>query len=297
MHFKAIAVAVSILIGAAGPLAAQRAADTALPESRSSSDTPLSLNQSFLDDVRRGWHFFNDPEPEPEEVKAPAKRTPRAQVSRKDADAEDLRRFEELQKELEEYRKIAVLNPTDGNVRRYMEMENRVYRMAGRFSEVTQRVAWSTPELDMSLQGRPINARAIDVFDKVQAGLRQDAVAALAKSHVMFFFFRSDCPYCHAFSPTLRAFETKSGIKVVPVSLDGGGLPVYPEPRRDNGIATTLQVTQVPALYLAEPASGKITPIGFGILSESQLMERVSTVSAPGAEATLPSATRRIRLQ
>lgn len=297
MYRKIIAAVVSTLTVAAGPVAAQRASDPASPASRSITDSLPTLNQSFLDDIRRGWHFFNDPEPEVEEPKERAKPAPRASFQTKDADTEDLRRFDAMQKELERYRKIAVLNPTDNNVRRYMEMENRLYRMAGRFSEVTQRVAWSTPELDMSLQGRPINARAIDVFDKVQAGQRQEAVVALAKSHVMFFFFRSDCPYCHAFSPTLRAFEAKSGIKVVPVSLDGGGLPVYPEPRRDNGIATTLQVTQVPALFLAEPASGKITPIGFGILSESQLIERISTVSAPGAEATLPSATRRIRLQ
>jgi conjugal transfer pilus assembly protein TraF len=58
-----------------------------------------------------------------------------------------------------------------------------------------------------------------------------------------------------------------------------------------------LQVTQVPAVFLAEPFSGKITPIGFGVLSESQLIERISTVSAPGADALVPSVTRRVSLQ
>jgi hypothetical protein len=39
-------------------------------------------------------------------------------------------------------------------------------------------------------------------------------------------------------------------------------------------------VTQVPAVYLAQPFTGKITPIGFGVLSEAQLVERISMVAA-----------------
>ena len=38
-------------------------------------------------------------------------------------------------------------------------------------------------------------------------------------------------------------------------------------------------------------------PIGFGVLSESQLIERITTVTAPGADAYAPSITRRVNLQ
>jgi conjugal transfer pilus assembly protein TraF len=34
-----------------------------------------------------------------------------------------------------------------------MELEARVVRQASYFSDVAQRVAWSTPDLDMTLQG------------------------------------------------------------------------------------------------------------------------------------------------
>ena len=67
--------------------------------------------------------------------------------------------------------------------------------------------------------------------------------------------------------PTLEAFQARHGIQIVPISVDGGGLPNFPQYRRDNGISRTLQVTQVPAVFLAEPFTGKITPIGFGVLS------------------------------
>ena len=113
---------------------------------------------------------------------------------------------------------------------------------------------------------------------------------------MLIFFYRSDCPYCHTFAPTLQAFEARHGIQVVAVSVDGGAMPGFPRSRPDNGIATALQVTQVPAVFLAQPATGKITPIGSGVLSESQLLERIAIVSSPTGEAMLPSATQHMAL-
>lgn len=263
-------------------------------QSAADAQTPTVARSLFWEDYRRGWHFYEDPEVE---AQAPSKNAPKANKPAVDPRPPELLEFERLQKRLEEYRNVAIIRPTEANVRRYMELEARVVRQASYFSDVAQRVAWSTPELDMSLQGRPVNARAIEVFDREQTQTRSQSVSALAADHVLFFFFRSDCPYCHAFAPTLEAFQARYGIQVVPISVDGGGLPNFPQFRRDNGISRTLQVTQVPAVYLAEPFTGKITPIGFGVLSEAQLIERITTVSAPGADALVPSITRRVTLQ
>ena len=64
---------------------------------------------------------------------------------------------------------------------------------------------------------------------------RSDSIGALGRDHVLFFFFRSDCPYCHAFAPTLEAFQARQGIRVVAISVDGGAMPGFPDARRDNG--------------------------------------------------------------
>ena len=73
-------------------------------------------------------------------------------------------------------------------------------------------------------------------------------------------------------------------------------MPGFADARRDNGIATALQVSQVPAVFLAQPFTGQITPIGFGVLSESQLLERIAAVSGPQARAMLPGPTQRLAL-
>ena len=248
----------------------------------------------YWSDSWRGWHFYEAPMPEEHEHPLPPSKAtaiaPPAQPPR----APELLEFERLQKTLEETRNIAIMRPSEANVRRYMELESQVVARASTFADVAQRVAWATPELDPTTQGRPVNAKALEVFEQQQLSERLRSVADLGREHVLIFFFRGDCAYCHAFAPTLAAFQARYGLRVEAVSVDGGALPGFAEARRDNGIATALRVTQVPAVYLAQPFTGKITPIGFGVLSEAQLLERITAVAAPGYEAMVPSAVRQL---
>ncbi|HRH87190.1 MAG TPA: conjugal transfer protein TraF [Rubrivivax sp.] len=234
----------------------------------------------YWSDTWRGWHFYEEPEAEVEHRAPTAPRQARDPSKPVPSRPRELIEFEQLQKTLEETRHIAVMRPTEANVRRYMELEAQVVARASTFADMAQRIAWASPELDPSVQGRPVNAKALEVFDQLQMAQRSEAIGALGRDHVLLFFFRGDCPYCHAFAPTLQAFQARHGIRVVAVSVDGGSMPGFAGARRDNGISRTLQVSQVPAVYLAQPFTGVITPIGFGVLSEAQLLERVAIVGA-----------------
>jgi len=256
-----------------------------------------TITARYWSDTWRGWHFYEDPEPDADDRPAPVPMIASPAPKPKATKPPEIVEFELLQKTLEETRNIAVMRPTEANVRRYMELEARLVARASTFADMAQRVAWATPELDPTLQGRPVNAKALEVFEQQQLAQRGDSIGALGRDHVLFFFFRGDCPYCHAFAPTLEAFQARYGIKVIAISVDGGAMPGFPEARRDNGIATTLKVSQVPAVYLAQPFTGRITPIGFGVLSEAQLLERIAIVSAPAAEAAQPLPSRQPVLQ
>ncbi|MCW5663639.1 MAG: conjugal transfer protein TraF [Piscinibacter sp.] len=252
----------------------------------------------FWGDTWRGWHFYEDPVPEAELPRPvppkPAAPPATARDPRRAARPPELIDLERLRQQVEDLRGIAVMRPTEANVRRYMELEAKVVAQASTFADVAQRVAWTTPELDPTLQGRPVNAKALEVFEAQQMGDRSRSIAELGRDHVLLFFFRGDCPYCHAFAPTLEAFQGRHGIRVEAVSLDGGVLPGFASARRDNGAASALRVAQVPAVYLAQPFTGRIVPIGFGVLSESQLLERISAAAAPAFEAMVPSAVRQL---
>jgi conjugal transfer pilus assembly protein TraF len=248
---------------------------------------------AYWTDAWRGWHFYEAPQPELVLEHDDPPTAPRGTASTPQRPAE-LIDFERMQKALEDSRNIAIMRPTEANVRRYMELEMQVVGRASYFADVAQRVAWATPSLDPTLHGRPVNATALDVFERQQLTERAGTVASLGRDHVLFFFYRSDCPYCHAFAPILKAFEARYGIQVMAIGLDGGVLPSFPHACQDNGIAAALQVSQVPAVFLAQPASGTITPIGFGVLSESQLLERITIVKSPQTRAMLPGTARQL---
>lgn len=255
----------------------------------------------FWIDSRRGWHFYEDPELIVEPPKLPKKEAspPPAPAASKPAEIKrpEIVEFEALQKRLEESRNVAIVRPTEENVKRYLELEAFVVKQASYFSDVAQRVAWANPDLDVTSQGRPTNVKALQVYEDERRTTRSESLAALSQTHVLMFFFRSDCKYCHAFAPIVQAFSKKHGIKVMPISLDGGPIPGFADFKVDNGISKTLGVQSVPATFVAEPFTGNITTIGFGVMSESELVERITTVTAPGSSTLTPSVTRKVALQ
>lgn len=220
---------------------------------------------------QEGWFWYRDP-PAPPTAQSPA-------AQNKDIRPKELIEFEAMQKRLDDLKRIAVMNPSEANMTAYMGYQRYVMDKSAYFADSWQRLVWKTPELDYALSGRPTNSFAIDAFDTGVRDKQRSAIQALARTHGLFFIFRSDCPYCHKFAPVLKRFEQNYGLTVFPVSLDGGGLPEYPSAMTDNGIAAKLDVRVVPAVFLAVPGSGEITPIGYGVMAEEELAERIYTIT------------------
>lgn len=227
---------------------------------------------------REGWFWYRDPPP----AVTPPKRSPPTQSR-----LPELTAFEAMQKKLEDLKRVAVMNPTDANLLAYMRYQRLVMDKSEVFSERWQRLVWTIPELDYSLSGRPTNAMAIGAFDEQQQARRAQVVRSLASTHGLLFIFRSDCPYCHRFAPILKRFEQEFGMTVFPVSLDGRGLPEYPNPQLDNGIATRLNASVVPALYLTAPSKRQIRPVGFGVMAMTELLERIAALARDPRESPL----------
>ena len=227
---------------------------------------------------REGWFWYHDPRPE----KPPSAST----VPQRSRDLGD---FEAMQKQLEDLKRIAVMNPTDANLLAYMRYQRQVMDKSQVFADRWQRLVWREPELDYGLNGRPTNAMAINVFDDQQRERDARSVRALAPTHGLIFVFRSDCPFCHGFAPVLKRFEQEFGMTVLAVSLDGGTLPEYPNAKADNGIAARLNTTSVPALYLTAPSRREIRPVGFGLMSQSDLLERIAALARDAPESNSPS--------
>ncbi len=227
----------------------------------------------YFDDRERGWFWYQDP-PVPEEaVKTPPQATPQT--------AEDPQALlKQYQKRLDDAKALAVMNPTDEEkVKQYIEAQKEAYNRSALFADTWRRVVWTNPTLDYSLE-HPTNSVGAAV-DQQQSRQRQaEAVAALADSEGLFFFFGSNCGHCHTQAPILAQFSRRYGIKVMAISLDGGVLPEFPDAVADNGLAARLGVAVTPALYMVNPHTQEITPVGYGVMTESELTQRIYTLTA-----------------
>ena len=278
-----LVLCLSVACVAQAALAAQTLADD-IPavDPMPLSDAP-DVAMTYWRQHREGWFWYRDP--------LPPKARPPATTPKKPKDLTD---FETLQQRLEELKRVAVMNPTDTNLLAYMRFQRMVMEKSQVFADRWQRLVWSAPDLDYGTSGRPTNAMAINVFDDQQRGRDAKAVRSLAATHGLIFVFRSDCPFCHRFAPILKRFEQEFRLTVLAVSMDGGTLPDYPDARPDNGIATRLNARSVPALYLTQPSIREIRPVGFGLMSDSELLERVATLARDRSD-TPPSPGRPLR--
>lgn len=234
----------------------------------------------YWDEAKRGWFWYEVPPVEAVPEKDDDKNTGPAPESPSESEPPEVVQHEKQLKELEDLKIIAIISPTTENIKKYMFMQQRLMNQASTFSDVWRRVVWQTPELDYSAQGgRPTNNTALTAYDENLGDKQRQTVRELGKTHGLFFFFSGDCGYCHKLAPILKRFEKTYGITVFPISLDGGGLPDFPNPSVNNGIAQQLNVRQVPALFLAVPGSKEVTPIATGVIADSELLNRIYTLT------------------
>ncbi len=229
-------------------------------------------------------NWYEDPPEEPKERPAPKGRSvsaaPKPAVERI-RKAPELVAFEALQKRMDDLQRIAYMNPTEDNVRNYLEMQAFVVEKSSYFADVCAARRVGDTRSRLYGHGAARKRQGARGFQRRNTpGARPDRIRAVAEPCPLLLFPKR-LPYCHMFAPYLREFEAKFGLKIEAVSLDGGALPEFPRPRIDNGIARTLDVKHVPALYLADPAGGRITPIGFGVLFRGRTAR-----TYPGGDAT-----------
>ncbi|MDE0222128.1 MAG: conjugal transfer protein TraF [Spirochaetaceae bacterium] len=223
--------------------------------------------ESIGEDTPLGWHFYCDRAEEDtgDEWASIAPAAPPATA-----------RIAAIRRELEESRAAAILDPTPARVAAYLRLQRETLQRAAAFSDAFRRTVWATPDLDYSLT-RPVGALAKQLWSDVRREEIQAALAGLGDRYGLIYLGRSDCPQCEVFGPLLRAFSLRHGLDVLAVSMTGEPLEGWPEAVADNGRAAALGLdgAPLPALALFDAAAREVVPVGFGVLAEDQLAERI----------------------
>lgn len=234
--------------------------------------TPLlSMAEAFYNLPEQGWYWYDENAQERIINQELGDMTPAVAQAQ----------LEALKKDLEDKKALALMNPTEKNIKEYIQVQNDVNKRADVFATTWQKVIIKNPELDHTVKN-PTNSVARRVYHEEQAAEKKASVDSFTNKYGLFFFFRSNCPYCHKFAPILKMFEEEYGITVVPVSLDGIGLPEYPQPKADNGIAKKLNIDIVPAVIAVDPKTGETVPVSYGLVSVDELSYRINLLAKDG---------------
>lgn len=235
-------------------------------------------NGSIWDDPNRTYQWY-PPDPPPKDKLA-------AKPPAKDPDLRTFKTVEALRKEVDRLRDRAIMSGKPEHVRRFLAAQQYLLEKSSVFADVARRVVWSTPDIDYSLR-RPTESMAIQAFNYGERMRQEHAVKAAMQRYGVYFFLSSTCPYCRMEAQALRHLENTVGLQVLPISLDGRGIPEYPRPLPDNGIAALLAESYgqprlpTPALFLVpkDNSGGQPIPISFGMASSSEILERIQTLT------------------
>ena len=224
---------------------------------------------------RLGWHFYCDrDEADFEEawdrIVPALPGTPSA-----------TERIAALRRALEEARAQAILDPAPANVRAYLSLQQATLERAAAFSDAFRRTVWSSPDLDYTLT-RPVGALAKQLWSDTRREEREALLEDLGQRYGLIYLGHSDCPECRVFGPLLRAFALRHDLDVLAVSMTGEALEGWPEAVPDNGRAARLGLAgaPAPAVVLYDTETGDVLPVGFGVLAEDELAERIFVLTA-----------------
>ena len=227
-----------------------------------------------------GWHFYCDRQEEAQEVEpAPAQPPPAPPDIENTQSATE--RILELRRALEEARAEAILDPTTANVTAYLHLQQETLQKAAAFSDAFRRTVWASPDLDYTLK-RPVGALAKQVWSDERRQALDRALANLKDRYGLIYLGHAGCAGCKVFGPLLRAFAARHGLDVLAVSLTGEALEGWPEAVADNGRAARLGLgdAPVPALVLFDTVTKRVQPVGFGVMAEDEMAERIFALTA-----------------
>ena len=226
-----------------------------------------------------GWHFYCDRQEEEPQEPQPALVPPTPPPAGNEHSATE--RIEAMRRALEEARAEAILDPTPAKVAAYLRLQQETLQRAAAFSDAFRRTVWATPELDYTLR-RPVGALAKQVWSDGRRQDRNAALARLGERYGLIYLGHAGCAGCKVFGPLLRAFAMRHGLDVLAVSLTGEALEGWPEAVEDNGRAARLGLgdAPVPALVLFDAQTKRAIPVGFGVMAEDEMAERIYALTA-----------------
>jgi conjugal transfer pilus assembly protein TraF len=185
-------------------------------------------------------------------------------------------RIAAIAKQLDELKAKAILEPTEANVINYIRFQREQLDRASTFSDTWHRALWQNPDLDYTLQ-RPVSTVGKRLWLDNRKADRDAVLTSLGQRYGLFYFYAQSCGACEVFAPILRSVTDSHQMTVMAVSMDGGPSRDFPNYVVDSGQRARMGVpgNETPALVLFDTQTKRTIPVGYGVLSADEIMDRI----------------------
>ncbi|MBI3211729.1 MAG: conjugal transfer protein TraF [Simkania negevensis] len=221
---------------------------------------------SWYDQKLEGWYYFEDFSNQPNREK-------KEQITSPEEAAEKI----ELEKQkLQKLLSLALLQPTEQNVENYMQAQQKWINQSAYFSLIWQKALLKNPLLGDFLEN-PTTTYGVLARKERDLKERQALLQNLSKEHFLLFFFQGKDFFSQKAAEAIKLFSSLNGFKVQAVSLDGEGIIEFPRFEKDHGISAQIGVKATPSLFVINPFTNQIAPVGAGLLSVQQIEENIES--------------------
>lgn len=186
-----------------------------------------------------------------------------------------------LQENVKKYMHKAIDDPSPDNVRAYLYLQRLMLDKSQRFADATQMALLTDPYLDENTR-RPIATFGGTQKNREAEDIMEDLFARISNRVGVWFFYRHEEGSMNAIQAgVLKKLAHATGLTVQAISMDGSLLPngYYPDAKVDQGQSKMLNIVQTPALFLVNPSTNQIMPIGQAALALPDLKKRVLVAS------------------
>ncbi|MCG9658863.1 conjugal transfer protein TraF [Vibrio mediterranei] len=251
------------------------------------SNVYLEVEQDNLCEYGQGWANYCTPNLIIEKPRPNSKPEPKQQIvviqttpKKPPKDPSDpLVWLENYQKEEKRARARMMMELTQESVEEYRRKNFKDVMDRGTIvSDLWRRTAWQNPDFDYTLQ------RPTGYLSKREHDLRRNekvdaSIADITKRYGIFFVFKSSDHNSVKFAPILSDFAEQHNLTVQGISVDGKPLPTWDKSWKPkaNQILERLNLNSdyTPAIALYDRKENKAVPIGFGILAQDELANRL----------------------
>lgn len=226
------------------------------------SNVMAGEEQQFYDTAKKGWFWYEEPAPEPEEIEIPAIR-PLPVLA--DYSTEQLWGMhpDDFQELLMEFQKKAVQRPTEQNVLEYLTMQDLARRKAAAYANVASFVVQKYANLDVG-RDYPVTAPGVIARVKMQKEEIAATIQAAAEDHALLYFYSPDCSYCAEQQQILRFFTDQYGWQVKGIDIN-----------ENLNVAARFNITITPTLLLIGKGREEFIPVASGVVALDELERRL----------------------